>query len=63
MPKTKDLYPDRKEEMRATFVLKYEHNNFSHYSTEDEDFPIKTVYVREPWCNETKAFVLTIKTE
>lgn len=49
--------------IKAAYVLKYDCKGSRRYATENEDFPIKDVYVLRPWCNEVKAFELTIKTE
>ena len=49
--------------IKAVYVLKYDCKGSRRYATENEDFPIKDVYVSRPWCNEVKTFELTIKTE
>jgi len=49
------------DKMEATYVLKYDCKHSKRYMTEDEDFPIKDVYVLKPWSDEVKSFVLTIE--
>ena len=49
------------DKMEATYVLKYDCKHSKRYMTENQDFPIKDVYVLKPWCDEVESFVLTIK--
>lgn len=45
----------------ATYKLKYDCKGSRRFATEDEDFPIKDVYILRPWSNEVKELEITIK--
>ena len=47
--------------IKAVYKLKYDCKGSRRYSTENEDFPIKDVYVLRPWSNKVDEFELMIK--
>lgn len=47
--------------IKAVYKVKYDCKGSRRYSTEDENFPIKDVYVTRPWSSKVDEFELTIK--
>lgn len=49
-----------KKTLTAEYILKYDCKNSRRYTTSDENFPIKDVYVQRPWSNDIEKFELEI---
>ena len=48
------------KKIEATYKLKYDCKGSRRYETQNDEFPIKDVYVLRPWSNNVEEFTLSI---
>ncbi len=49
--------------MESKFKLYQEKKNSRRFRAQDDDFPIRDVYVMKPWSKERNSFVMELKGE